>query len=60
MNESQRAVLRRYHQKLADDLVVTEELLGEMFQEGIFPLGMIDLIRVGPNFVLYNVSFRYR
>ena len=46
MNESQRAVLRRYHQRLADDLVVTEELLGEMYQERIFPHGMIELIRV--------------
>ncbi|GFR75795.1 CASP2 and RIPK1 domain containing adaptor with death domain [Elysia marginata] len=45
MNESQKAVLRRYHQKLADDLIVTEDLLGEMFQEGIFPHGIIELIR---------------
>ncbi|GFO05834.1 casp2 and ripk1 domain containing adaptor with death domain [Plakobranchus ocellatus] len=45
MNESQRIVLKRFHQKLADDLVITEELLGELYQAGIFPLGMIELIR---------------
>ena len=46
MNSDQRAALKRYHQRLVHDLVVTEELLVGLLQEGVFDIGMIQLIRV--------------
>ncbi|XP_005107429.2 uncharacterized protein LOC101846089 [Aplysia californica] len=45
MNEGQRAALKRYHQRLAEDIIVSEDLLGELYQVGIFEKGMIDMIR---------------
>ena len=46
MNESQRLALKRYHQRIAEDIIVTEDLLGEMYQVGIFEQAMIQIIRV--------------
>ncbi|KAJ8321912.1 hypothetical protein KUTeg_000383 [Tegillarca granosa] len=46
MNEMQREVLKRHHMDLIRDIIVTEELLGECYQNGLFDTSVIDFIRV--------------
>ena len=46
MNETQRSALKRYHGRLAEDLLVTEALLADMYQAGIFEQTMLQIIRV--------------
>ncbi|KAJ8322180.1 hypothetical protein KUTeg_000651, partial [Tegillarca granosa] len=48
MNEMQREVLKRHHMDLIRDIIVTEELLGECYQNGLFDTSVIDFIRVKP------------
>lgn len=46
MNETEREVLKRHHMDLVRDIVVTEELLGECYQNRLFDTYFIDAIRV--------------
>lgn len=46
MNEAQRVVLQRHIKQLADDIMITEELLAMMYQRKIFERGMIEAIKV--------------
>nr|KAG5699940.1 hypothetical protein BaRGS_018239 [Batillaria attramentaria] len=45
MNEAQRNILHRYRKKLADDIIVTEEFLAQLSEQGIFEWGMISVIK---------------
>ena len=46
MNSVQRNVLQRHHQQLADDIMMTEDLLGALYQKKVFELKMIEAIKV--------------
>ncbi|XP_067664886.1 putative leucine-rich repeat-containing protein DDB_G0290503 [Haliotis asinina] len=45
MDECQRSVLQRHFKQLANDLILSEDLLGDLYQEHIFDRNMIDIIR---------------
>lgn len=46
MNPVQRNVLQRHHQQLADDIMMTEDLFGALFQKKVFEWKMIEAIKV--------------
>jgi len=46
MNDAQRVVIQRHIKQLADDIMITEELLAMMYQRKIFERGMIEAIKV--------------
>ena len=48
MNESQRAVLQKHYRHLADDIILTDNLLAALYQQHIFERNMIDMIKVSP------------
>ena len=52
MNDTQRTALKRYHGRLADDLLVTEELLAALYQAGIFEQTMLQIIRVRARIII--------
>lgn len=45
MNSVQKTVLQRYHQQLAEDIMMTEDLFGALYQKKVFELKMIDTIK---------------
>ncbi|XP_076437956.1 uncharacterized protein LOC143277103 [Babylonia areolata] len=45
MNDSQRNTLQRYRRRLADDLILTEDFLAQLIEEGIFEWGMLNVIK---------------
>ncbi|XP_071099212.1 interaptin-like [Haliotis cracherodii] len=45
MDECQRSVLQRHFKQLASDLMLSEDLLGDLYQQHIFDRNMIDIIR---------------
>ncbi|XP_033726968.1 uncharacterized protein LOC117316472 [Pecten maximus] len=49
MNEVQRTVLQKHHVELGRDIIVTEVLLGECFQNKIFDNHLIEIIRNDPS-----------
>ena len=51
MNSVQKTVLQRYHQQLADDIMMTEDLFGALYQKKVFELKMIDTIKVSVDFL---------
>jgi hypothetical protein len=46
MNEMQRSVLQRHFRQLSNDLILTDDLLGAMYQRKIFERNMIEMIKV--------------
>lgn len=46
MDENDRAVIKRYHEDMAKDIIVTEDLLGELYEKGVFQPDFIEIIRV--------------
>ena len=46
MNDAQRATLQRFRRRLADDIILTEEFLAQLIEEGIFEWGMVNVIKV--------------
>lgn len=57
MNDAQRAVLQRHHVELARDIIVTEVLLGECFQNRLFDSHLIEIIRTdqSPSYKLLHL-----
>ncbi|XP_045181585.2 uncharacterized protein LOC123540549 [Mercenaria mercenaria] len=47
MNELHRAVLQKHTQDIVRDMIVTENLLGTMFQKNIFDSEMVEIIKSG-------------
>ncbi|CAG2193053.1 unnamed protein product [Mytilus edulis] len=45
MNDAQRSVLQRHFRQLSNDLILTDDLLGAMYQKKIFERNMIELIK---------------
>lgn len=47
MNELHRTVLQKHTLDIVKDMIVTENILGSMFQRNIFDSEMIEMIKVG-------------
>ncbi|KAL4217984.1 hypothetical protein ACF0H5_022722 [Mactra antiquata] len=45
MNEAQKSVLQRHCKQLADDIMMTEELMANLYQRKIFERNMIEMIK---------------
>ena len=56
MNSIQRNVLQRHHQQLADDLMMSEDFFGALYQRKVFELKMIETIKVGLSLECFCVN----
>lgn len=51
MDKQQRTALQKNHMMIVEDLLVTDDFLGQCFQDDLFDLHLIEIIRVN------NVGF---
>lgn len=57
MDKQQRTALQKNHMMIVEDLLVTDDFLGQCFQDDLFDLHLIEIIRVnnvGFLFIVYN------
>ncbi len=58
MNECQRSVLQRHFKQLANDLILSEDLMGDFYARKIFDRNMLSMIKV--KLVIWLVSGKFR
>lgn len=54
MDKQQRTALQKNHMMIVEDLLVTDDFLGQCFQDDLFDLHLIEIIRV-----INNVGFLF-
>lgn len=54
MDKQQRTALQKNHMMIVEDLLVTDDFLGQCFQDDLFDLHFIEIIRV-----INNVGFLF-
>lgn len=54
MDKQQRTALQKNHMMIVEDLLVTDDFLGQCFQDDLFDLHLLEIIRV-----INNVGFLF-
>lgn len=60
MDKQQRTALQKNHMMIVEDLLVTDDFLGQCFQDDLFDLHLLEIIRVINNvgFLLIVCNFK--